>query len=347
MRVLVTGSHGYIGSIVGPELAAAGHDVVGLDTFLYDGCDFGTDLTSIATRRLDVRDVTPRDVAGFDAIVHLAALSNDPIGDLNASWTYDINLEATLRLARAAKEAAVRRFVFASSCSMYGVSGTDELLDETAPLRPLTAYAESKVRAEEGLFALAEDAFRAVSMRNATVYGVSPRLRLDVVLNNLVAWAHTTGSIQLLSDGSSWRPLIHVRDVARVTVAMLEADDDSVGGEAYNVGSGAQNYLIRDLARHVEELTGCEVKFAPDAAPDPRSYRVDFSKLARAFPELSLEWDARRGVAELSDAYRARGLTLAGFEGDRYVRLRRVRRLLDEGALDDQLRWRAPSASRA
>jgi nucleoside-diphosphate-sugar epimerase len=342
MRVLVTGSHGYIGSILAPELAAAGYDVSGLDACFYEGCDFGADAARIPTRRLDVRDVAPADLEGFDAVVHLAALSNDPIGDLNEQWTYDINLEATLRVARAAKEAGVRRFVFASSCSMYGASGTDELLDESAPLRPLTAYAESKVRAEEGLADLADEDFVAVSMRNATVYGVSPRLRLDIVLNNLAGWAHTTGRIRLLSDGRSWRPLVHVRDLSRVAVAMLAAPDDLVRGEAFNVGSDDQNYLVRDLAEVLAQVTGCEIEFASDASPDPRSYRVDFSKLARAFPDLRFEWNSRLGAEELVQAYRAVPLTPELFEGRRYVRLRQLRHLLDTGRLEDGLRWSDP-----
>ena len=341
MRILVTGSHGYIGSVLGPELARAGHDVAGVDTFFYAGCDFGSDVARIATRRDDVRDVSAADLAGFDAIVHLAALSNDPVGDLNADWTYEINLEATLHLARAAKEAGVSRFLFASSCSTYGVSGSDALLDEDAPLRPLTAYAESKVRAEEGLLALAEDGFRTISMRNATVYGVSPRLRLDVVLNNLAAWAHTTGRVRLLSAGSSWRPLVHVRDLARITLAMLDAPVVSDFGDVFNVGWAAQNYVIQDLATTLAEVTGCAVELAPDASPDPRSYRVDFSKLERAFPQLRPEWDAHTGTEELISAYRRVGLTRELFEGTSYVRLRQLRHLLDTGALTGSLRWRA------
>jgi len=340
MRILVTGSHGYIGSVLAPLLAAAGHEVVGLDTCFYRGCDFGDDLGAIATVQRDVRDVTPTDFEGFDAVVHLAALSNDPIGDLNEQWTYDINLDATLRVARAAKEAGVGRFVFASSCSMYGASGTDDLLDEAAPLQPLTAYAESKVRAEEGLAALGDDGFAVVSMRNATVYGVSPRLRLDIVLNNLAGWAHTTGGVRLLSDGRSWRPLVHVRDLSRMALEMLEAPRELVAGEAFNVGSGGQNYLVRDLAEVLAEVTGCEVEFASDASPDPRSYRVDFSKLARAFPSFAFDWDARRGSEELVNAYRALPLTTELFEGRRYVRLRQLRHLLDDGELEDGLRWR-------
>jgi nucleoside-diphosphate-sugar epimerase len=341
MRVLVTGSHGYIGSVLAPELQTAGYDVTGLDTCFYEGCDFGADLASIPTVRRDVRDVIPSDFDGFDAVIHLAALSNDPIGDLNEQWTYDINLDATLRVARAAKDAGVRRFVFASSCSMYGASGTDDLLDEDAPLRPLTAYAESKVRAEEGLAGLVDDDFVVVSMRNATVYGVSPRLRLDIVLNNLAGWAQTTGRIRLLSDGMSWRPLIHVRDLSRVAVAILAAPEELVRGQAFNVGSAEQNYLVRDLAGVLAEVTGCSIELAGDASPDPRSYRVDFSKLAGAFPDFAWEWDSGRGSEELVRAYRSVPLTTELFEGRRYVRLRQLRHLLDEGLLEEGLRWQA------
>jgi nucleoside-diphosphate-sugar epimerase len=342
MRILVTGHHGYVGSVLAPMLREAGHGVVGVDTRFYRGCDFGPEGPAIPSLDRDVRDLGAADLEGFDAVVHLAALSNDPIGDLNPQLTYEINLEATIALAQAAREAGVARFVFASSCSMYGASDTDDLLDETAPLKPLTPYAESKVRAEEALRDLAVDGFAPVSLRNATVYGVSPRLRLDVVLNNLVAWAHTTGAIRLESDGSSWRPLVHVRDVARATLVLLEAPAELVAGEAYNVGSNEQNYRVRELAEIVRErFPRCEVTFAPGASSDPRSYRVDFSKLARAFPELRFEWDAKRGVEELAQAYAAFGLTHDAFQVDgRYTRLARLRRLLAEGTLADDLRWR-------
>ena len=339
MRVLVTGNLGYIGSVLAPTVAAAGHDVVGLDTGFYDGCDFGGEPDRIPTLEMDVRDVTPADLEGFDGIVHLAALSNDPIGDLNEQWTYDINLEGTLHLARMAKEAGAERFVFASSCSMYGASDSDDLLDESAPFNPLTAYAESKVRAERGLAELADENFVPVSMRNATVYGMSPRLRLDIVLNNLAGWAHTTGAIRLLSDGSSWRPLLHVRDLSKVAVVMLEAPADVVRGQAYNVGSNEQNYVVRELAEILAEVTGCGVEFADDASPDPRSYRVDFSLLASTFPELRLDWNARKGAEELIAAYRSVPLTSELFEGRRYVRLRQLKHLLDSGAIGDELRW--------
>jgi nucleoside-diphosphate-sugar epimerase len=339
MRVLVTGSHGYIGSVLAPFLAEAGHDVAGLDTCFYRGCDFGPVDSEVATLVRDVRDVVPDDLDGFDAVIHLAALSNDPVGDLDPQLTAEINHEATIRVAEAACDAGVRRFVFASSCSMYGASGSGDSLDESAPLRPITAYAESKVRSEEELVRLAGPDFAPVSMRNATVYGVSPRLRLDIVLNNLAAWSHTTGRIRLLSDGTAWRPLVHVQDVARAAQAMLEAPEDAIRGEAFNVGSDAQNYVIRELAELLSDQTGCEVEFAEGSSADSRSYRVDFSKLTRTFPGLSFDWDARAGASELVDAYRRVGLTTEDFEGDRYVRLRRLRTLLDGGELDKHLRW--------
>ena len=291
----------------------------------------------------DVRDITAGDLAGFDAVVHFAALSNDPIGSLNEDWTYDINLHGSVRLAREARAAGVERFIFASSCSMYGASGTDEALDEHAPLHPLTAYAESKVTAEKEILELAEPGFVAVSMRNATVYGVSPRLRLDIVLNNLAGSAVTSGSIRLLSDGSAWRPLLHLRDLSRAAAAILAAPAEQVTGEAINIGSDAQNYVVRDLAAVLAEVTSCRIEFADEASSDPRSYRVDFTKFARLFPEFRFEWDARRGAEELVSAYEAAGMTKEMFDGRSYVRLRQLRHLLDEGALVEGLRWAEPA----
>jgi len=342
MKVLVTGCHGYIGSVTAPLLADAGHDVVGLDTFFYRGCDFGEG-GGVTSLDLDVRDVGPETLQGFAAVVHLAALSNDPIGDLNADWTYRINLDATVSLARAAKEAGVERFVFASSCSMYGAASGDDLLDESAPLRPLTPYAETKARAEESLLELADSGFSPIYMRNATAFGVSPRLRLDVVLNNLAAWAHTTGRIRLLSDGSAWRPLVHVRDISRATLAFLEAPREAVHNEAFNIGAAEQNVRIRELAETLHGLLDCEVELSDDATPDPRSYRVDFSKLSTGLPGFRCEWTVERGADELVRAYERIGLTFDEFEGSRrYIRLAQIKRLLDEGALDDDLRWRTP-----
>ena len=347
MRVLVTGHHGYIGSVLAPALREVGHEVVGLDTFYYRGCDFGDGSVFEPVVTADLRDVRPSDLEGFDAVVHLAALSNDPLGDFNPKWTYSINRDATIALARAAKDAGARRFVFASSCSMYGAAEGEEALTEAAPLRPLTPYAESKVYAEEALVKLAGDDFVPVSMRNATVYGVSPRLRLDIVLNNLVAWAHTTGAIRLQSDGSAWRPLIHVQDVALAAGALLEAPDEVVRGEAFNIGSEEQNYRIRELAEIVHDrLPHCEVAFAEGASPDPRSYRVDFSKFESTFPDCRFAWTAKRGADELARAYEDVGLTFEDFQGHRYIRLGQLRRLLDAHALYDELRWESEPTKR-
>jgi nucleoside-diphosphate-sugar epimerase len=340
MNVLVTGHHGYIGSALAPFLQAAGHEATGLDTLFYKGCDLLPHGARVPTLGLDVRDVTPEHLVGFDAVVHLAALSNDPLGDLSADLTRQINFEATLAVARAAKKAGVRKFVFSSSCSMYGTSSPDEDVDEQAPLRPLTAYAESKVLSERGLAELADDNFSPVFMRNATAYGVSPRLRVDLVLNNLVGWAHTTGAVRILSDGTPWRPLVHVEDIARATLAILEAPTELVHAEAFNVGGSAENYRVAELAQIVRDTVGdCTIEYAGNGDPDPRSYRVDFGKLTRTFPDLRLRWTAEKGAEELLDAYRSVGLTLEEFESDRYTRLKRLKRLLEKGALDPELRW--------
>lgn len=343
MRVLVTGHHGYIGSVLAPALAEAGHEVVGLDSFYFRGCDFGSPDEWPNEIAGDLRDLRAESLSGFDAVVHLAALSNDPLGDVDPAWTYAINRDGAIALALAAKEAGVGRFVFACSCSMYGAVDGDALVDESYPLRPLTPYAESKVRAEQAILDLADSSFVPISMRNATAYGASPRLRLDIVLNNLVAWAHTTGEIRLLSDGMSWRPLVHIRDIAKVTAALLEADPVVVSGEAFNVGTSEQNYRIRDLAETVQRrLPHCRVTLADGASPDPRSYRVDFAKLATRLPECGLAWTAELGTDELATAYDREGITLVDLQdGDRYIRLNHLKRLLDAGELGADLKWTA------
>ena len=340
MRILLTGHNGYIGSVMLAVLQAAGHDVVGLDTFYFEECTLRDGPGCVAELRKDIRDLRPADLEGFDAVVHLAALCNDPLGDLHPEWTHDINHQASVSLARFAREAGVSRFLYASSCSMYGAAGGDEVLTEEAPLRPITAYAISKVRTEEDVCKLADRSFSPVFMRNATAYGVSPRLRADVVLNNLVCWAHTTGRIRIMSDGTPWRPIVHVQDISRAFVAALAAPREAIHNQAFNVGANGENYQVRELADIVRgTVAGCTVEYAAGAGPDPRSYRVDFSKLMRTFPDFRPQWNASFGAKDLYDALQEAQITLADFQGRRFIRLAQIKHLIDRGRLDGQLRW--------
>jgi nucleoside-diphosphate-sugar epimerase len=339
MRVLVTGHKGYIGSVMVPLLVDAGHEVVGLDTGLYEACSFGDRRREVAGVRLDIRDVGPHHLEGFEAVVHLAALSNDPLGDLDSQLTYEINHLASVRLARAARQAGVERFLFASSCSLYGASGTGAPLTEDAPFNPVTPYGESKILVEQDVTQLATPDFSPVFFRNATAYGVSPHLRVDIMVNNLVGYAVTTGEVLIKSDGSPWRPLVHVEDICRAFLATLEADRQRTHDQPFNVGITEENFRVREVAEMVEAVTGCQATFAEGASADARDYRVDFGRIQRVLPEFQPRWTVRKGVEELYEAYRRYNLTPDEFLGGRYVRLNEIKRLQSEGRLGDQLRW--------
>lgn len=347
MRLLVTGHRGYVGSVLLPKLVAAGHQVVGLDTCLFEGSAVGIDRMPVEERRADIRDVEVADLEGFDAVIHLAALSNDPLGDLSSALTEEINHAATVRLAGAAKAAGVPRFIFSSSCSVYGAAGED-LIDETAECRPVTAYARSKLAAEAGVAELADSAFSPVFLRHATAYGASTQLRFDLALNNIVAWAAATGRIYIKSDGRAWRPFIHVDDIAAAFLAVLEHDRATTHNQVLNVGDTAENYRVNELAELVRaELPEARIEHAADAFPDARCYRVDCGKIRRLLPSLVPRWNVAAGIHEVAELCRRARWQPEEFEGPRYARVEHLKALLRQGLLAPDLRRRGdPHAGR-
>jgi nucleoside-diphosphate-sugar epimerase len=347
VKVLVTGHNGYIGSVMVRAVQAAGHEVVGLDTYFFADCTFGPPTPDVAALQLDLRDVAPSHLQGFDAVIHLAALCNDPLGDLDPLTTYEINHRGSARLARAARDAGVPRFLFASSCSLYGAAGS-AMLDERAAFNPITPYGRSKVLVERDVSLLADDAFSPTFLRNATAYGVSPRLRADVVVNNLVGAACATGEIVVQSDGTPWRPLVHVEDFCHAFIAVLHAPRPLVHNVAFNVGRTEENYRVSELVELVRQaVPGSRVSYAPGGGPDPRSYRVDCSKLAATLPDFRPQWTVRQGIEQLCEAFRRYGWTREDFSGSRYLRVRHIQQLQREGRVDGALRWQSPMARHA
>ncbi|MBC8288728.1 MAG: SDR family oxidoreductase, partial [Planctomycetes bacterium] len=326
MKVLVTGHHGYIGSVLVPILSQAGHEVHGLDSGLFSAHCLGPEPDSIPEMLIDVRDVQASDFRGFDAVMHLAGISNDPLGDLNPDCTYEINHQASVRLARLAKEAGVPRFLFASSCSLYGAASEHEILDESAPFRPVTPYAESKILVERDVAEFADDHFSPTFLRCATAYGASPRLRADLVVNNLTGYAQLKGSVLLKSDGTPWRPLVHIADISAAYLAILEAPRQLIHNQAFNVGRSSENYRVRQVAEIVRNcVPGSQVEFAEGAGPDKRCYRVDFSRIEKSLPGYRPTWTVEAGVVELRDSYQTHNLQLAAFDGPEFQRIRCIR----------------------
>jgi nucleoside-diphosphate-sugar epimerase len=345
-RLLITGHNGYIGSVMVPVFAQAGYEVVGLDTGYFRECTLVPDKVSVPSICKDIRSLDPADLHGFYAVIHLAALSNDPIGNLNGGWTRQINYEASVRLAECAKAAGVERFLFSSSCIMYGMSEAS-VVNEDSPLDPRTEYARSKVLGEQAISALASAGFSPTFLRNGTIYGLSPRMRFDTVLNDLVAAAVTTRKVVVHSDGKPWRPVVHVEDVARAFMTVLEAPVEKIHNQAFNTGANELNHQILELAEIVAQtVPGCELELRAQSGADQRTYKADFAKFARTFPDFKFRWMAEKGSEELYRAFDAIELTYENFTDKRFTRLKWLRHLMDTGRLDGSLRWNDPLEER-
>ncbi len=339
MKVLLTGNNGYIGPVLNSMLKEHGYDTVGLDSMFFKACVYGSSAEPDQQVFEDLRDFQGDALHGVDAVIHLAALSNDPIGDLDPGLTEEINYRTTVRLAEYAKAAGAKRFLYASSCSMYGVSES-EALTESAPMNPVTAYARSKVASENTLSEMADENFSPTYLRNATAYGVSPKMRNDIVVNNLTGWAVTTGKVKIMSDGEPWRPIVHVEDISRAFLACLEAPLGIVHNEAFNVGRNEDNYRIKDIARMVEKIVpNCQVEFLNQASPDQRTYNVDFEKIHTRLPGFKPEWNLEKGVIQIYESFKNRPLTFEEFEGHRFIRLKHLKHLIQKKQLNESLRW--------
>jgi len=340
-KILITGHDGYIGSVMTPHLQGAGYDVTGLDTGYFSECTLVPGGGTMKVIKKDLRDLTAKDLEGFDAVVHLAALSNDPIGNLNDSWTEDINFHASVKLAELARSAGVQRFLFSSSCIMYGAANT-EVVTEESPLDPKTEYARSKVKAEASITKLTAPGFSPVFLRNGTIYGVSPRMRFDTVFNDLLGMAATTGKVMVYSDGKPWRPVIHVQDVARMFEAALAAPVEKIHNQAFNAGANALNHQIIELANiAVKTVPGCKLEVVAKSGADQRTYKADFGKFAKTFPDFKFKWNAVTGAQELYEAFKRVGLKHEDFVDKKFTRLKWLRYLLDSKKLDGALRWTA------
>ncbi len=339
MNILVTGNKGYIGSLMTGKLVEKGYNVTGFDTSFFNKCNFYETNYEIKQINKDIRNVSREDLKKVDAVIHLAALSNDPTGALNPSLTDDINHVASVNLARIAKEEGVERYLFSSSCSMYGIASSDEMVTETSPFNPVTAYARSKVDTERDVSKLATESFAPVFLRNGTAYGITPTLRMDLVLNNLVGWAFTTGQIKIMSDGTPWRPIIHVEDITNAFIAALEAPLDSVNNQAFNVGANSENYQIKDMAETVKRtVPDCEITYSMEHGSDSRTYKVDFSKIKKILPKFKPKWDLKKGTIEIYSSFKEYGLTVEEMN-TKYNRLYNINQLISSAQIDQTLRW--------